>query len=564
MILITLLAPRKLSGGFMKRFILATFCVAAAAASAWAQAGKDLASLIREGDRKEALKQIRAGADVNQLQPDGTSALHWAVIRVDYDLMAELIQHGAKPSVTNAFGSAPIAEAAKLNDARMVKMLLAAGAEPEGANADHQTALMLAIKTGNMDNIRMLVDAGANVNNVETFHNQTPLMWAASADRNAAAMVDLLLSKGANVKARSQFRDWASQVSSEPRAQFRPVGGLTALLYAARDGCFECVESLIKAGADVNVPTPEGVNPLMLAIDNGHAEVAKLLLDHGANPGLWDWWGRTPLYIAIDRKEAVGGGGRGGRGAAAGTGARQPGARGAQPAVSNMDLITTFLDKGADPNAEMNFHRPSRGGNSGRFGESQLSTGCTPLFRAVQGNDREVIRALLDRGADPNINTMGYTAFLWAAGVTAGGRGGGAAQVNREVLDLMFEHGANVNMQVTGSQLYSHHPLYQNPPSNEGTSALHAAAQRGDTDLVKYLLDHGANPNLLDAKGRKPVDLIGAASAGPARGGAGAAKGPGGGGGRGAPGGGQVGASEEIRRLLEAAAGGKSAPPAVK
>ena len=83
------------------------------------------------------------------------------------------------------------------------------------------------------------------------------------------------------------------------------MGGLTALLYAARDGCYDCVDELIGAGDDVNLPTPEGVTPLMLALDNDHNDVAKLLLERGANPNLWDWWGRTALYIAIDRRDAA-------------------------------------------------------------------------------------------------------------------------------------------------------------------------------------------------------------------------------------------------------------------
>ena len=130
----------------------------------------------------------------------------------------------------------------------------------------------------------MLIKAGANVNVVEKFHNQTPLMYAAAAGKNAGEMVKLLLSKDANVKPRALYSDWPSQITSEPRAQYRPVGGLTAMLYAARDGCYDCVEALIAAGANVNVPTPEGVTPLMIALDNDHNDVAKLLLDRGANP----------------------------------------------------------------------------------------------------------------------------------------------------------------------------------------------------------------------------------------------------------------------------------------
>src|SRR5262249_25472479 len=144
---------------------------------------------------------------------------------------------------------------------------------------------------------------------VEKFHNQTPLMWAAVAPKNAGEMVLMLLAKGADVKARALYTDWPSQITSEPRAQYRPVGGLTALLYAARDGGYDCVEALISGGADANRPTPEGVTALMLALDNDHNDVAKLLLERGANPNVWDWWGRTALYIAIDRKECAAGNG---------------------------------------------------------------------------------------------------------------------------------------------------------------------------------------------------------------------------------------------------------------
>ena len=109
----------------------------------------------------------------------------------------------------------------------------------------------------------------------------------------------LLLAKGADFKPRALYTDWPSQITSEPRAQYRPVGGLTALLYAARDGCYDCVEALIAAGADVNVPTPEGVTALMLALDNDHNDVARLLLDRGSqSPRL----GLVGTYGALHRR----------------------------------------------------------------------------------------------------------------------------------------------------------------------------------------------------------------------------------------------------------------------
>src|SRR5580698_9731700 len=265
-----------------------TLLLAAASLQLCAQTPKSsLADLIEAGNRKAALEQIRAGADVNAAQPDGTRPIQWAVYHLYYEILDALIAKKARVDVANEFGSTPLAEAAKLGDARMVRTLLDAGAQPDKPNQDGETALMLAIKTGELPVVEMLIKAGANVNNIERFHNQTPLMWAADAPRNAGEIVKLLLSKGASVKPRALYSDWESQITSEPRAQYRPVGGLTALLYAARGGCYDCVEALIGSGADVNVPSPEGVTPLMLALDNQHNGVAKLLLDHGANPSVW-------------------------------------------------------------------------------------------------------------------------------------------------------------------------------------------------------------------------------------------------------------------------------------
>ena len=526
---------------------LAIVCAAAVLALAWAhvvlaqvqqaqKAPKDLATLVQSAETKLALQQIQAGADVNRAQPDGTSPLMWAIERGEYEIAQALIAKKANVNAINEFGVMPLTIAARQSNARFVKMLLDAGAKVDSVNPDGETALMMAITGGDVSIVQMLVNAGANVNTIEEFHRQTPLMYAAASNRNAAQMVKLLLAKGADVKPRALYSDWPSQVTSEPRTQYRSVGGLNALLYATRGGCYECVEDLIAAGADVNLPTPEGITPLMIALDNSHNDVAKLLMDKGANLNVWDWWGRTALWIAVDRKAgaaAAGGGGGGGRGAGGGgRGAGRGGAPGgapafagaetrepARPAVSSMEIINAQLSAGADPNTEMNFHRPNAPGR-GRFADNQISTGTTPLFRAVQNNDLEAIQALLAKGADPNINTMGYTAFLLAAGAGPGGRGGaGGAAANTQILDLMIQHSADVNARVTGvccgpDKLYSYEVSRENmgnkePSSKDGTSALHEAARAARTDLVKYLLDHGANPKLLDANGKMPIDVIG-------------------------------------------------------
>jgi ankyrin repeat protein len=537
------------------------------------QSPKDLATLVQAGATKQALEKIRAGADVNQAQGDGTTPLLWAINRADYEVAEALLAKKANPNAGNAFGALPLLEATRANDARMVKMLLDAGAKVDSANPDDETALMVAIKGGNFPIVDMLVDLRANVNIVEKFHNQTPLIYASGEGR--ADIVKLLLSKGADVKPRALYTDWPSQVTSEPRTQYRSVGGLNALMYAVRGGCYSCVEQLVAAGADINFPTPEGITPLMLALDNSHNEVAKFLMDKGAYLDVWDWWGRTPLWIAVDRKAPPagagvgtggagrgfgGGAGRGGGGRGAGRGG--PGAEGRAaggapppaanepPPVSSMAIINALLDAGVDPNPEMNFHRPNAP-SRGRFADNQVSTGTTAVFRAVQLNDQEVLEALLKKGANPNINAMGYTAFGLAAGNGPGGRGGGG-QANLIMMDMLAQHGADVNATIKGTLSYSFHIGYGNQNdgvnSKEGTSALHEAARSGRQDLVKHLLDLGANPNILDGDGQKPIDIVGKAR--------GAAAAPAGGRGRGGPvsiGGGNQAALDEIRTLLQAA-----------
>jgi ankyrin repeat protein len=247
-----------------------------------------------------------------------------------------------------------------------------------------------------------------------------------------------------------------------------------------------------------------------------------------------------------------------------------------------MDIINALLAADVDPNPELNMHRPSRGGNSGRFIENQLSTGCTPLFRAAQGNDMEVVRALLAKGANPNVNTMGLTAFLVAAGVGPGSRGGtglaaqGAAggAANTALMDLLLAHGADVNAQVTGTKTYSMR-VSRAPSANEGMTALHIAAQAGRADLVRYLLEKGANTEIVNSDGRKAIDLAGGGAGGaaapappaaagtpatpPSAGTPATAERPGSGAGRGGPGGGAVNpaAAAEIRALLQNAASKK-------
>jgi len=250
----------------VKRFKIVILSVAAAAVvflvQAVAQGPKDLPTAIQSGASKQALELIRAGADVNQAQGEGSTPLLWAVNRSDYEVAEALLAKKANPNAGNEFGALPLTEAARLNDDRMVKMLLDAGAKVDSASPDGETVLMLAIKNGNQAMFQTLVAAGADVNVIEKFHNQTPLMYAASAGRTE--MVKALLSKDADIRPRSLYTDWPSQVTSEPRVQYRSVGGLNALMFSIRAGCYSCVEQLLAAGANINFYAVRHETPLAL------------------------------------------------------------------------------------------------------------------------------------------------------------------------------------------------------------------------------------------------------------------------------------------------------------
>ena len=497
--------------------------LATALLPAWAGAS-DLADLIREGDRKAALQALQGGADVNALQSDGSSPLLWAVHAVDHELVQELLRRGAKPDVRNSFGATPLGEAIDLLDTRLVDMLLKAGASPNLSNDDNQTPLMLAARAGSFPIAEALVKAGARVNEKELLREQTALMWAVAA--SSPEIVDLLIANKAEVDIRASSTDWGSQITSEPRAQYRNTGGLTPLLFATRSGCVDCAASLLQAGADVNRPTPEGVTPLMNAIDNNNFAVANLLLDHGADPHISDWWGRTALYLTTDmRTRGGGGGGRGGGPPAA----RPAPAAGAPPAGSALQVMQRLLEMGVDPNPQLNMHRPFRG----RFTDDLITTGCTPLLRAALSGDREAVALLLKHGALPDLpNVMGVTPLMAAAGIgfLVGASGGGQGPIARlddeanqdnaiAVIDLLIKAGADVNARITDTR--SHTAVIARPSSmtdRQGQTALFGAVGNGVNPerpngrswprVVKFLIDHGARLDVKDDAGKTILDAI--------------------------------------------------------
>jgi ankyrin repeat protein len=462
-----------------------------------ARAQSALADRIQAGDRKGALEMIAAGANVNQAQPDGTTPLQWAVYHVDRELVDRLLKKGAKANVVNRYGASPLHEAVRVASPELTGMLLEAGGDANAANEDDMTALMLAARTGDVTVAELLVRAGADVNRREHYKGQSAVMWAAG--ENHPEMVAFLVARGADLSIRATSTDWGSQISNEPRVQYRPTGGLTPLLYAARAGCLGCVRTMVEAGADKDRPNPDGMTPMIMALDNGAPEVAHYLLDQGANPHTWDWWGRTPLYVAVTM--------RGGVDSRAG---RRP--------PASLAFIKALLEAGVNANPQLAFKEPSRGGRDNRFRDDLLTTGATPLLRAAQTFDNDVVSLLLAHGALVDLpNASGVTPFMAAsgigtrnaAGVTGAGPPDNVTALSLETMEMLREAGADVNARITDvTSLTARIARTNTMTGRQGQTALFFAAELGRSAVVRYLIEHGARADLTDDAGKTALDLV--------------------------------------------------------
>jgi ankyrin len=453
-----------------------------------------LVDAVKSGDRTSALTLISQRADVNAPETDGTTALHWAVHHGDLELTQRLIRAGAKVNVKNDFGSTPMSEAAVLGRADLIEALLTAGADVESPNADGQTALMVVARTGRVDAARLLLKYGANVNTVEQWRGQTALMWAVA--QKQPAMVAELVKAGADVNARSTVNNWDRQVTAEPRAIYRPAGGLTPLLYASREGCVECARLLVEAGADLSLDDPENISPLLMAVINGQWDTAQYLIKKGANPNKWDFWGRAPLYAAVDLNTIP----RGGR-------PDWP----SLDETTSLQVIEMLLAAGANPNAQLKLAPPFRNIGNDRGLDGMLTTGATPLLRAAKALDAPAIAALLAKGADTSLaNSRGMTPIMVAAGlgsVDADTRGfylsEDTQQRSIESLKLLIQAGGDINSK-----------------DSRGLTPLHEAARWGWNDVVQFLVENGADLNAKDNRGNTPIDSALGKAGGNSRGGA--------------------------------------------
>ena len=414
--------------------------------------------------------------------PDGSTPLQWAVYRNDVLEVKRLLKAGAKVGEANNYGATPMQMAAATGNTPIIELLLDAGANADSPNAEGQTALMEVARTGNVEAAKLLLRRGAKVDARETWGNQTALMWASA--RRHPQMMELLISRGADVNARSAWRNWERHVTAESRAKRTNAGGLTPLMYAARENCLECINVLIKHHVDVDLPDPDGVAPMIIAIINTNWDIAKRLIDAGADVNQWDMYGQSPLYAAVvysaPRPPSLFGGG--------------PGVNPLDPPnqATPKEVVALLLDKGANPNMQL-FYRPAGRSAGG------AARGATPLMAAASDDDVDLVKLLLAHGADPKLyqadNQTPIMAALGGRGVFGGG-GATNPQAAIEVLKLLHDAGTEMNI-----MSIQHHLL-----CTRGGTALHFAVRAGSADAVKLLVSWGIDVNARDPDGLTALD----------------------------------------------------------
>jgi uncharacterized protein len=422
----------------------------------------------------EAVRSLlKLHADVNAAQADGTTALHWAARWNDVEMTDLLIAAGANVKARNRFGSTPLVLACTNGNAAIIERLLKAGEDPNAVVSDTgDTALMLAARTGKPDAVKVLLQHGATPDKTNA-EGQTALMWAV-AEKNAKA-AEVLIAHGANVNAQTPKLPPPSPFQLIFSAPF-PAGGMTALLYAARQNDLASAKVLLDAGAKVNEVSADGSSPLLVAAINEHYTLANFLIEHGADVNAVDDKGRGPLYATIDMRNLEW--------------STRP-APFEKDTFTDLEMINVLIAHGANLNARLTKKIPLRGQPSfdGRWADQ---IGATPFWRAAQSDDVTVMKLLVAHGADPLLAAKDHTTPLMvAAGVGwSDGQSHGSLEDAPEALRLCIGWGGDVNA-----------------VNDEGDTALHGASFRGANDVVEYLVAHGAKMDVKNKDGRTPVNM---------------------------------------------------------
>ncbi|MCW2335967.1 ankyrin [Sphingobium sp. B2D3A] len=455
--------------------------------------GVQMASAARDNQLERMYELVDSGANLDARSPDGTPALHWLARRNLADDVDRLLDLGANAGLTNEYGLTPLHVAAEFGASAVLRRLLRAGAPVDTLSHTGQTALMIAAGEGDGANVKALLAAGANPNFTDKAYGQTPLMLAVRG--GSVEAVQALIEAGANVNAatklgrKPEFRapgeGGGSHGDGIVRGGVPPEGSraewpgkITPLHLAAREGTVEMAKALVEAGAKIEQPEANDARPLLVAVLNDNVPVAQYLLDKGANPNAADWYGRTPLWAAVDVRNME----------LDTDTAKQKGVD--RPRA--LKFIGALLNKGANPNARVMRYPPTRFWLLTAGSLSWVDfTGQTAFLRAALSGDVDAMKLLASKGADPNITTNnGTTPLMAAAGINW-------------VFFQTFDEGEDKLLEAVR---LCHERFGQdlNATNAMGLAAVHGAANRGSNKILAYLASKGARFDIRDAEGRTP------------------------------------------------------------
>jgi ankyrin repeat protein len=432
-----------------------------------------LADAAEQRDRALISKLLAAGVDVNIAQVDGMTALHWAVYNDDAEMARLLVRSRANVNAANRYGVPPLFLACTNGNATLVRLLLDAGANANASLPGGETALMDAARVGNLEAVKALLSRGANPNARER-RDQTALMWAAAEGH--ADVVRALIEAGSAVNAML-------------------ASGFTPLLFAVREGHIDVVRVLLEAGVKVNEtvtpkadrpastvntsynkPIRNGTSPLLLAVENGHFELAMALVEAGADPND-QRSGFTPLHaISWVRKPD-----------ASDVGDPAPIGSGT---LTSLEFVRALVAHGANVNARLAKGVPRPPASATMLG----TEGATPFLMAADRADVPLMRELLKAGADPFLpNAAKSTPLMAAAGLGTSDplEEAGTEDEALDAVKMLLDLGADINA-----------------VDDKGDTAMHGAAYGNFPIIVKLLADRGADINIwkrADTEGRTPL-----------------------------------------------------------
>jgi ankyrin repeat protein len=519
----------------MRSLISLTAAALTFAAVINAQSSAQVAGAAQNDDREAVRALLKKGLDVNEAQGDGTTALHWAAMKGDAEMARMLIVAGANVRATTRLGSyTPLYLAAKGGYSDVVAALLAGGADAKAKTSNDTTPLMIAAAAGDTKSINSLIENGADINAVET-KGETPLMFAAGFNRVDA--VKLLLAKGADHKVTTKVTDLFALTAPEEDAMAKQAGrpapprtdiagatrayrynelistqgGLSAMLFAARQGYIDVVQALLDGGADINQPNAgDHTTPLLMSIINGHFDLAMMLIARGARVNDAAFNGVAPLFAVLNLQWAP-------KSLYPSPKAYQ------QQKTTYLELMQALLDKGADPNARISRKVWYQAYNSDYAGFDEA--GATPFFRAAYASDVAAMKLLVANGADPHIGTFkpagrpftgegtrqiqdtsgvppvpyGGPAIMPLHAATGVGYGEGFAANSHRYAPTGFLPAIKYLVEETGADV--------NAADHEGNTPLHLCASRGDNDCIKYLVSKGADVMRVNREGNTTVDM---------------------------------------------------------